>query len=48
MLYWYRVHAGKKAPGVPYAAGDGHFENNLHGQTAGAFMMGGGTTLLWQ
>ena len=25
MLYWYRVHAGKKAPGVPYAAGDGHF-----------------------
>ncbi|MBQ1986211.1 MAG: glycoside hydrolase family 127 protein, partial [Clostridia bacterium] len=48
MLYWYRVHAGKKAPGVPYAAGDGHFENNLHGQTAGAFMMGAGTTLLWQ
>lgn len=48
MLYWYRVHAGKKAPGVPYAAGGGHFENNLHGQTAGEFMMGAGTTLLWQ
>jgi len=48
MLYWYRVHAGKKAPGVPYAAGDGHFENNLHGQTAGTFMMGAGTALLWQ
>ena len=48
MLYWYRVHAGKPAPGVPYAARDGHFENNLKGQTAGQFMMGAGTTLLWQ
>lgn len=48
MLYWYRVHAGKPAPGVPYAAGDGHFENNLHGQTAGEFLMGAGTTLLWR
>lgn len=48
ILYWYRVHAGKPAPGVPYAAGDGHFENNLHGQTAGEFLMGACTTLLWQ
>jgi len=48
MLYWYRVHAGKPAPGVPYAAGAGHFENNLKGQTAGQFMMGAGTALLWQ
>ena len=48
MLYWYRVHAGKPAPGVPYAAQAGHFENNLKGQTAGAFLMGAGTTLLWQ
>ncbi|MDY3279691.1 MAG: glycoside hydrolase family 127 protein [Eubacteriales bacterium] len=48
MLYWYRVQAGKPAPGVPYAGGDGHFENNLHGQTAGEFLMGAGTTLLWQ
>ena len=48
MLYWYRVHAGKPAPGVPYAADAGHFENNLKGQTAGQFMMGAGTALLWQ
>ena len=48
MLYWYRVHAGKKAPGVPYAAGGGHFENNLKGQTAGEFLMGACTSLLWQ
>lgn len=48
ILYWYRVHAGKPAPGVPYAAKDGHFENNLHGQTAGEFLMGAGTSLLWQ
>ena len=48
MLYWYRVHKGKKAPGVPYAFGGGHFENNLKGQTAGEFMMGAGTTLLWR
>lgn len=31
MLYWFRAHAGRPAPGVPYAAGDGHFENKLHG-----------------
>ena len=47
ILYWYRVHAGKKAPGAPYACGEGHFENNLHGQTAGEFLMGAGTSLLW-
>lgn len=48
MLYWYRVHKGKDAPGVPYAGDAGHFENNLKGQTAGEFLMGAGTTLLWQ
>ncbi|MDD3334193.1 MAG: glycoside hydrolase family 127 protein [Eubacteriales bacterium] len=48
MLYWYRVHAGKPAQGVPYAAGDGHFENNLKGQTAGEFLMGACTSLLWK
>ena len=48
MLYWYRVHAGKPAPGAPYAAGHGHFENNLHGETVGTFLMGAGTTLLWR
>ncbi len=47
ILYWYRVHAGRPAPGAPYAASDGHFENNLHGQTAGEFLMGAGATLLW-
>ena len=46
MLYWFRVHAGKPAPGAPYAAGDGHFENNLHGQTAGEFLMGAGDDAL--
>lgn len=48
MLYWFRLHAGKPAPGAPYAAGDGHFENNLHGQTAGEFLMGAGATLWWR
>lgn len=48
ILYWYRAHAGKPAPGVPYACGDGHFENNLHGQTAGEFLMGAATSLWWQ
>ncbi len=47
MLYWYRVHKAKPAPGVPYAADGGHFENNLKGQTAGEFLMGAGTSLLW-
>ena len=45
MLYWYRVHQGKPAPGVPYASDAGHFENNLKGQTAGEFMMGAGASL---
>ena len=48
MLYWYRVHQDKPAPGVPYAADAGHFENNLKGQTAGEFMMGAGCSLLWR
>ena len=48
MLYWYRVHKGKKAPGVPYAADAGHFENNLKGQTAGEYLMGACTALLWK
>ena len=48
MLYWFRVHAGKPAPGAPYAAAGGHFENNLHGQTVGEFLMGAGTSLLWK
>ncbi|MBQ3078772.1 MAG: glycoside hydrolase family 127 protein [Clostridia bacterium] len=48
ILYWYRVHKGKKSPGVPYAFGDGHFENNLKGQTAGEFLMGACTSLLWK
>ncbi len=48
ILYYYRVHAGKAAPGVPYCWQSGHFERNLKGQTAGEFLMGAGTTLLWQ
>ena len=48
MLYWYRVHKGVDAPGVPYAGDAGHFENNLKGQTAGEFLMGAGTALLWE
>ncbi len=48
MMYYYRVHAGKPAPSVPYAFRSGHFEINLKGQTAGEFLMGAGTTLLWQ
>lgn len=47
MMYWFRVSAGKPAPGAPYAFGDGHFENNLFGQTAGMFLMCAGTALLW-
>lgn len=48
MLYWYRVHKGKPAPGAPYAYMGGHFENNLKGQTAGEFLSGACTTLLWK
>ena len=47
MLYWFRVKAGKDAPGAPYAQGGGHFENNLHGQTVGEFLMGAGCSLWW-
>jgi len=47
MLYWYRVHTGADAPGAPYAADGGHFENNLKGQTAGEFLMGAGSALRW-
>lgn len=48
ILYYYRVHAGKSAPSVPYAFQSGHFEINLKGQTAGEFLMGACTALLWQ
>ena len=48
MLYWYRVHQGRPAPGVPYASDAGHFENNLKGQTAGEFLMGAGASLMWR
>lgn len=48
MMYYYRVHAGKAAPSVPYSWQSGHFEINLKGQTAGEFLMGACTTLLWQ
>lgn len=48
MLYWYRVHAGLPAPSVPYAGIDGHFENNLKGQTASEFLMGAGSALLYR
>ena len=48
MMYYYRVHAGKPAPSVPYAWQSGHFEINLKGQTAGEFLSGACTTLLWE
>ena len=48
ILYPYRVNAGKPAPKVPYCWQSGHFERNLKGQTAGEFLMGAATTLLWQ
>ena len=48
MMYWFRVSAGKPATGAPYAFADGHFENNLFGQTAGMFLMSASTALLWQ
>ena len=48
MIYWFRVRAGRPAVKAPYACGDGHFENNLHGQTVGEFLMGAGASLLWQ
>lgn len=48
MLYWYRVRAGRPAPGVPYGNLGGHFEQNIRGQTAGEFLMGAATALLWK
>ena len=45
MLYWFRVRAGRPAPGEPYR---GHFEDNIKGQTAGMFLMGAGNVLRWQ
>ena len=48
IMYWFRVASGKPAPNAPYAYADGHFENNLFGQTAGMYLMGAGTALLWQ
>ncbi len=48
MMYWFRVSAGKPATGAPYGFGNGHFENNLYGQTAGMFLMSAGTALLWR
>ena len=47
MMYYYRVHAKKAAPSVPYAWQSGHFEINLKGQTAGEFLSGACTSLLW-
>ena len=43
-LYWFRKRVGKDAPGEPY---HGHFEDNLHGQTAGLILMGAGNALRW-
>jgi DUF1680 family protein len=43
-LYWFRKRAKKYAPGEPYR---GHFEDNLHGQTAGLLLMGAGNALRW-
>ena len=43
-LYWFRKRAKKDAPGEPYR---GHFEDNLHGQTAGLLLMGAGNALRW-
>ncbi len=48
LLYWYRQQAGEPSPGCPYAFDNGFFEGQLHGQTAGMFLMGAGTALLWQ
>ncbi|MCL2160227.1 MAG: glycoside hydrolase family 127 protein, partial [Oscillospiraceae bacterium] len=43
-LYWFRKRAKKESPGEPYR---GHFEDNLHGQTAGLLLMGAGNALRW-
>jgi len=47
ILYWFRVFAKKDAPGAPYGFDGGYFENYLRGQTAGQFLMGTGSLLLW-
>ena len=47
ILHPYRAHAGAYAPGVEYCWQSGHFERNLKGQTAGEFLMGACTSLLW-
>ena len=44
-LYWFRKRVGKDAPGKPY---QGHFEDNIKGQTAGLILMGAGNTLRWE
>ena len=46
MMYYYRVHAKKAAPSVPYAWQSGHFEINLKGQTAAAPRPRGQTHLI--
>ena len=48
LLYWYRQVVGEPSPKAPYAFDKGFFEGSLHGQTAAMFLMGAGTTLLWQ
>ena len=45
ILYHFRRKAERLAPGEPY---HGHFEDNLHGQTAGLFLMGAGNSLRWE
>lgn len=47
MMYWFRVKNNKYAPKAPYGFDGGHFENNLHGQTAAQYLMSAGTLLLW-
>ncbi|MDF2686643.1 MAG: hypothetical protein K0S55_1825, partial [Clostridia bacterium] len=45
ILYHFRKKADRNTPGEPYR---GHFEDNLHGQTAGLFLMGAGNSLRWK
>ncbi len=48
MLYWFREAAGKPSLSTPYSYGSGHFEDNLHGQTAALYLMSAGTALMWK
>ncbi len=48
LLYWFRQLDGEPSPYAPYGFDGGFFEGNLHGQTTGMFLMGAGTSLLWQ